>query len=209
MAGEIVADLLRGGLISLEIAAGAWLLAAMLGLALAVLRDLGMAGVRALRRSGAFRVTTATPSVTSSRTSGIGLLQCGRPRRRPADQTTSGPAQPDQVAQFSGDDDIAYELGTKLDLLDRRIRLNADVFYTDFSQRTTTIGGAEALQLQLQAAGADVSPFLMNMIPYLLTLLVLIVWGMNRQSAAPAAPAGLAGMCPKPKCFTSLARAQA
>jgi ABC-type uncharacterized transport system permease subunit len=48
-------------------------------------------------------------------------------------------------------------------------------------------GGAEALQLQLQAAGADVSPFLMNMIPYLLTLLVLIVWGMNRQSAAPAA----------------------
>jgi general nucleoside transport system permease protein len=48
-------------------------------------------------------------------------------------------------------------------------------------------GGAEALQLQLQAAGADVSPFLMNMIPYLLTLLVLIVWGFNRQSAAPAA----------------------
>lgn len=48
-------------------------------------------------------------------------------------------------------------------------------------------GGAEALQLQLQAAGADVSPFLMNMIPYLLTLLVLVVWGWNRQSAAPAA----------------------
>jgi len=48
-------------------------------------------------------------------------------------------------------------------------------------------GGAEALQLQLQAAGADVSPFLMNMIPYLLTFLVLILWGWNRQSAAPAA----------------------
>ncbi len=48
-------------------------------------------------------------------------------------------------------------------------------------------GGAEALQLQLQAAGADVSPFLMNMTPYLLTFLVLIVWGWNRQSAAPAA----------------------
>jgi len=45
-------------------------------------------------------------------------------------------------------------------------------------------GGAEALQLQLQAAGADVSPFLMNMIPYLLTLLVLIGWGSNRRSAA-------------------------
>jgi ABC-type uncharacterized transport system permease subunit len=48
-------------------------------------------------------------------------------------------------------------------------------------------GGAEALQLQLQAAGADVSPFLMNMVPYLLTLAVLILWGWNRQSAAPAA----------------------
>jgi simple sugar transport system permease protein len=48
-------------------------------------------------------------------------------------------------------------------------------------------GGAEALQLQLQAAGADVSPFIMNMLPYLLTLLVLTVWGFGRQSAAPAA----------------------
>jgi ABC-type uncharacterized transport system permease subunit len=48
-------------------------------------------------------------------------------------------------------------------------------------------GGAEALQLQLQAAGADISPFLMNMVPYLLTLLVLVVWGWNRQSVAPAA----------------------
>jgi simple sugar transport system permease protein len=48
-------------------------------------------------------------------------------------------------------------------------------------------GGAESLQLQLQAAGADVSPFIMNMLPYGLTLLVLIVWGWRRQSAAPAA----------------------
>ncbi len=47
-------------------------------------------------------------------------------------------------------------------------------------------GGAEGLQLQLQAAGADVSPFIMSMTPYLLTLLVLIVWGWSRQSAAPA-----------------------
>ena len=31
-------------------------------------------------------------------------------------------------------------------------------------------GGAEAVQLQLQARGADVSPFLMTMVPYLLTL---------------------------------------
>lgn len=48
-------------------------------------------------------------------------------------------------------------------------------------------GGAESLQLQLQAAGADVSPFIMNMIPYLLTLLVLVFWGWRRQAAAPAA----------------------
>jgi ABC-type uncharacterized transport system permease subunit len=48
-------------------------------------------------------------------------------------------------------------------------------------------GGAESLQLQLQAAGADVSPFIMNMIPYLLTLLVLMVWGWSRQATAPAA----------------------
>jgi len=48
-------------------------------------------------------------------------------------------------------------------------------------------GGAESLQLQLQARGAAVSPFLMNMIPYLLTLLVLVFWGFNRRFAAPAA----------------------
>ena len=47
-------------------------------------------------------------------------------------------------------------------------------------------GGAESLQLQLQARGAEVSPFLMNMIPYLLTLFVLVVWGLRRRTAAPA-----------------------
>ena len=48
-------------------------------------------------------------------------------------------------------------------------------------------GGAEGLQLQLQAAGAEVSPFIMNMLPYLLTLLVLVVWGWSRRTTAPAA----------------------
>lgn len=48
-------------------------------------------------------------------------------------------------------------------------------------------GGAEALQIQLQASGMDLSPFLMNMIPYLLTLVALPFWGRNRRSAAPAA----------------------
>jgi ABC-type uncharacterized transport system permease subunit len=48
-------------------------------------------------------------------------------------------------------------------------------------------GGAEALQLQLQARGADVSPFLMTMVPYLLTLMILAFWGWSRRSVAPAA----------------------
>jgi ABC-type uncharacterized transport system permease subunit len=48
-------------------------------------------------------------------------------------------------------------------------------------------GGAESLQLQFQARGVDISPFLMNMVPYLLTLLVLIFWGLRRQPVAPAA----------------------
>ncbi len=48
-------------------------------------------------------------------------------------------------------------------------------------------GGAESLQLQFQARGVDISPFLMNMVPDVLTLLVLIFWGLRRQSAAPAA----------------------
>jgi simple sugar transport system permease protein len=48
-------------------------------------------------------------------------------------------------------------------------------------------GGAEALQLQLQAQGIGVSPFLMSMVPYLLTLLVLLVLGWRRRLAAPAA----------------------
>jgi simple sugar transport system permease protein len=47
-------------------------------------------------------------------------------------------------------------------------------------------GGAEALQLQMQARGTEISPFLMTMIPYLLTLLVLVIWGFSRRSAAPA-----------------------
>jgi simple sugar transport system permease protein len=46
--------------------------------------------------------------------------------------------------------------------------------------------GAVAFQLLLQASGIQVSPFLLNTIPYLLTLLVLIAWGGSRKHAAPA-----------------------
>ncbi len=55
------------------------------------------------------------------------------------------PQQPSQIAQFDGNDDIAYELGTKLDLFDRKVRLNLVAFYTDFKNRPTTIQGSEAL----------------------------------------------------------------
>jgi iron complex outermembrane receptor protein len=54
------------------------------------------------------------------------------------------PLQVTQVGQFDGNDDVAYEVGAKLDLLDQRVRLNAAAFYTDFKNRPTTIGGAEA-----------------------------------------------------------------
>lgn len=45
---------------------------------------------------------------------------------------------------------------------------------------------AVAFQLLLQSAGVQVSPFLLNTIPYLLTILVLIAWGGNRSQSAPA-----------------------
>jgi len=48
-------------------------------------------------------------------------------------------------------------------------------------------GGAVTLQLQLQAKGAGISPFLLNMIPYVLTLAVLLIWSGARKYAAPGA----------------------
>jgi simple sugar transport system permease protein len=47
-------------------------------------------------------------------------------------------------------------------------------------------GGAISLQLQMQARGVPVSPFLLDMLPYLLSLGVLAVWGGSRRHAAPA-----------------------
>ena len=55
------------------------------------------------------------------------------------------PQQPSQIAQFDGNENVAYELGAKLDLLDRRLRLNVAGFYTDFSKRPLAIGGQEIL----------------------------------------------------------------
>ncbi len=46
-------------------------------------------------------------------------------------------------------------------------------------------GGAIAFQLQMQARGLPVSPFLLDMLPYLLSLVVLAIWGGRHRHAAP------------------------
>jgi len=45
---------------------------------------------------------------------------------------------------------------------------------------------AVAFQLLLQSSGVKISPFLLDTIPYILTLVVLIAWGGNRKHSAPA-----------------------
>lgn len=46
-------------------------------------------------------------------------------------------------------------------------------------------GGAISLQLQLQARGVPVSSFLLDMLPYILSLAVLAIWSGSRRHAAP------------------------
>ena len=46
-------------------------------------------------------------------------------------------------------------------------------------------GGAISLQLQLQARGLAVSPFVLDMLPYVLSLAVLAAWGGMGRHAAP------------------------
>jgi ABC-type uncharacterized transport system permease subunit len=46
--------------------------------------------------------------------------------------------------------------------------------------------GAVAFQLLLQSSGVQISPFLLDTIPYLATIIVLIVWGGTRKQSAPA-----------------------
>lgn len=46
-------------------------------------------------------------------------------------------------------------------------------------------GGAISFQLQMQARGVPISSFLLDMLPYLLSLGVLAVWGGARRHAAP------------------------
>ncbi|MSQ12261.1 MAG: ABC transporter permease [Dehalococcoidia bacterium] len=53
------------------------------------------------------------------------------------------------------------------------------------------VGGAIALELQLQTVGVRLSPFFLGMLPYVVTLAVLIVW---RGAALRVAPAELKGI---------------
>lgn len=47
-------------------------------------------------------------------------------------------------------------------------------------------GGAMAIGLQLQAEGTSVSPFVLDMFPYLLTITVVLIWGRPKAYAVPA-----------------------
>ena len=52
-------------------------------------------------------------------------------------------------------------------------------------------GGVEALQLRLQAVGANVPVELLSMSPYLVTILVLVMISSGRARTSLAAPADL------------------
>jgi len=47
-------------------------------------------------------------------------------------------------------------------------------------------GGSIAVGLQLQAHGSPVSPFLLDMLPYLITIAIVLAWGRPKAFAVPA-----------------------
>lgn len=47
-------------------------------------------------------------------------------------------------------------------------------------------GGATSLQLQLQTLGVGVSQFVLDMLPYLVTLAILLIWSQQGKRAVPA-----------------------
>jgi len=55
----------------------------------------------------------------------------------------SRPLQPSQAVQYDGDETVAYELGIKTELFDRKLRINAAAFYTDYKTRPQSISGQE------------------------------------------------------------------
>lgn len=55
----------------------------------------------------------------------------------------SRPLQPSQAVQYDGDETLAYELGVKSEFFNRRLRVNAAAFYTDYKTRPQSISGQE------------------------------------------------------------------
>jgi iron complex outermembrane receptor protein len=56
------------------------------------------------------------------------------------------PFQPDQFVAVSGESLLAYEVGEKADLWDRRLRLNIAAFYSDYRHRIVPVGGTDCLK---------------------------------------------------------------
>ena len=47
-------------------------------------------------------------------------------------------------------------------------------------------GSAMAIGLQLQAQGVPVSPFLLDMLPFIVTIAVVLIWGRPKAFVVPA-----------------------
>lgn len=54
------------------------------------------------------------------------------------------PLQPSQNQEYAGDRTLAYEAGIKTEFFDRRVRVNAVAFYTDYKTRIFGLSGQEA-----------------------------------------------------------------
>jgi iron complex outermembrane receptor protein len=62
------------------------------------------------------------------------------------------PSQPSQAGPTPGENLISYEVGTKTDLFDRKLRVNLTAFYIDYKSRVLGYSGQEAL---LTATGTN------------------------------------------------------
>ena len=56
------------------------------------------------------------------------------------------PFQADQFVAVSGESLLAYEVGEKADLFDRKLRINTAAFYSDYKQRILPTGGTDCLK---------------------------------------------------------------
>jgi iron complex outermembrane receptor protein len=66
---------------------------------------------------------------------------------RPGGITVSGTALPEEVLLFDSEDSISYELGFKSTLMDGAVRLNGSLYYQDFDDYISRLGGLNVLGL--------------------------------------------------------------